>query len=109
MPKGGPMPNSSVSLVGDPNAVHFGGTISFTYVADLHGNDLPALYVECSQNGVLVYNAGGYPIGSFTLSSPAWETAGGGAASGVATLKSFDPSNPSKSKVLATTSFSVQA
>lgn len=102
------MPTNSLILLTDPAAIRFGGRIAFAFSVDPREKGLVGLTVICSQNGVVVYGAGGFPPQSeFTLGPTGlWS---GGEAKGSALLYQFNAHNPSKLHVLSQVDFHVNA
>lgn len=101
--------DSTLTLVQDPNNVHYGDVINFAYTVGDKVQNPVALYLTVTQNGQVVATGGGFPPEMWmpiTLSSRLW-TEGEGDA--VAQLVSFRPGQPDKGKVLAEVSFHVLA
>lgn len=97
--------SSAIALNEDPTTLSHGDSVSFTYVIDpkVAEKHLVGLIVRCTQNGALVYVAGGWPIQQpYILSSRAWNS---GAADCSATLETMD----TPIRVLVATTFHVSA
>ncbi len=88
-----PASSGSVSVAAGSD-LSYQGQVTFDYTYPNHLNN-PRIYVECDQNGSLVYGEAGRASDTFTLGGgwSLWVEAGGGPADCTATLYYFKTGN----------------